>query len=245
MFFGDTSIEGAPSVVPFLYIVTFMTSIICLIESQGSDAKWLLIFHSLVGWPTMTEVIVLFFCIWAFRCIERILGWKLFRNFLVYNIIAYLPFYLLFMIYFQWYNKISLLYFYPYSLFVFMLCHIPSTEIYLIITDKMFVTMAFVLSMAVQFPYSLVPFGSAMLGNALWSYDVGGLLRWTKESIEPNDGVASSVPSLSDSDDDRHEHRNNNLQTIIDMGFHEFDAIEALRRTRNNVRRAIEHLLTH
>ena len=243
MLFGDVSIEGAPTVIPFLYIVSFMTSIMCLVESQGPDAPWLLIFHSLLGWPTMTEVIMLTFCLWAFRGVERILGEKLFRNFMLYNLIAYLPFYLFFMIYFKWFNRISLLYFYPYALFIFVLCHIPSTEVYLIITDKILVTLAFVLTMAVQVPYSLVPFGCTILGNLMWSYDVIGLLRCTKETIAANDGAASSIPQ-PEYDHDNHHHTNS-VRALVDMGFNEFDAIQALRRTRNNVNRAIEHLLTH
>jgi hypothetical protein len=137
-----------------------------------------------------------------------------------------------------------MLYFHPYALFVFMLAHIPAVPVFLVLSDKLMLTLLFLLLVAIQLPCSLVPLVSAIIGNLCWSFDVFRLSRFAtggadvefrqtfrrrRQDPEPQD-----EQSVADS-----------LDAICQMGFDHSEAVEALRRSRNNVEGAIEYLLAH
>lgn len=246
MFVGHVSRSGSASTVVFLPLITFMTMLLTFMEIQGVKPLWLAVAHSLCGWPTITETLVLSFLIWSCRVVKRIIGAKQLRNLVGYSFGVYLPVYLYCMIKLRWYENIALLYFYPYSLFVFVFAHVPEYPVYLALTDKLFVTFAFSLTVAVHFPYTLVPLCTAIIGNVMWSYDIFHLARWAEEPMITEDGgppAALLDELVQETPEHTARRRRGPVDDLIDMGFTEHEAIEALTRSGNNMQGALECLL--
>jgi hypothetical protein len=250
MLIGNPSLIGSPLSYPFIFGACLFTVACCIAELDGAETLWVILLHSFCGWPTFTEGLFLTFAIWCFRSIQRILGNYQSRCFFAYNLVTYLPVYSLLAFFYQFYHHLSLLYFYPYSLFVFTFLNVPAFPIFLILTDKFVVTAAFLLTILVQLPYSLIPLVCACAGNAMWTYDVFRLTGSETGEIGAQDGTpfASRIGNIDRRPRDRIRSGSPylvNMESIMDMGFSEYQALTALNRCANNVPRAIEWLLTN
>ena len=245
MFCPGWRVGGAPVTMVFALISVIGTIIYCFAEFIGYRSTSTVAQHSFLGWPTMLEGVVFAVSLWILAPVERILGRKQFRNLLLYTGVAYLPLYIGSVALFRCFEDLSALFWLPYSLFVFMLLHIPATEVYLIVTDKLVITLAFATVIAIHAPYSFVAVVGAIIGNAMWSYDVIGLARCTRETLASDDGVPERLVVEERESDSEEGSVERNVAAIVEMGFNEFEAINALRRTRNNINRAVEYLLTH
>jgi hypothetical protein len=249
MLIGDPSLSGSGYAYPFIFGPSVFTVAFCIAELDGTDSRALFIAHSLLAWPTLSEAFFLTVSIWCFRSVQRILGNSRFSRFLLCQLLAYLPVYLSVVIFFHFDRHISLLYFYPYSLFVFVFLHIPSTPLFLILSDKLIVTLCFLLTVLVQFPYSLIPLICACTGTFIWECFFVEIESSSIEVIGDDEG--SPHHSRRDFSGGRsHEHRSpspflGNVSSLIEMGFTEYQALTALTRSGNNLQRATEFLLTH
>ncbi|OHT00879.1 hypothetical protein TRFO_32352 [Tritrichomonas foetus] len=219
MLSGDFWIDGAPSQCYFLFIVPIFTFIIWLIELQTTTEKYILIIHILFCWNSIFEGFFMSFIIWSLRNIERIVGFKSFRNFMIYNWISYLPFCILINFLTGIETHLPMNYFYPFGLFSFMLYYIPSQPIFLILTDKCVLTLAFILDIIVYLPYSLVPVVTGAVGTAMWSYDVFHLGRCATEPLEISDDYPNS--SRRRNRNRRHNNRNHNTNTSNNRTHHQ------------------------
>ena len=237
---------GAARVTTVFGVISAVTTVLyCFLEAVGFQSRRVKIQHSVLAWPTMAECCIFAVSWWSLSAVERMLGSKQYRNLLLCAALAYVPLYSGALVLIEWFEDLSLMAWLPYELFVFMLCHIPSTEVYLIITDKLLITLGFVIAIAIHLPYSLVAFVASCIGHALWCYDVFGLSKCVKETVLSDDGVAERIVIEEESESEEEPSVDRNVNSIVEMGFNEFEAANALRRTRNNVHRAVEYLLTH
>jgi hypothetical protein len=178
--------------------------------------------------------------------IERLLGRAAFLIFLLHGLVSYLPAYLPLIIFANGTSDLALLYFYPYALFVFMLLHLPAQPLFLILTDKFFICLLFLLFTAIHFPYSAVPLLSALAGNCLWSYDLLCLRRYADPTMGLFQHQAPIIRRRSQrraSDTSPELGNARNVAVICQMGFTQQEAVEALRRSHNDLQRAVELLL--
>jgi hypothetical protein len=247
MFNGDRTLRGSLLSYPTITGGTTITFFCILAEFHPSQSKIVSVIHSLLGWPTVFESFCFPFVIWSLRHVERLLGHKVFVVFLLYNYVMYLPLYFPCMFGFRWYSHISMLYFHPYALFIFMLAHIPALPVFLALSDKLMVTLLFLLLIAIQLPCSLVPLTSAIIGNICWSFDVFSLSRFTSGGgdTEHRQTFRRRLPLTQEPELQDDQSVADHVDTICQMGFDHSEAIEALRRSRNNVQGAIEYLLAH
>lgn len=210
MFIGDIWIDGAPTQFYFLFVPPIFSLLIWLIELQNSQYTTLRVIHIIFCWFSLFDIFIVEFLIWSLRGIERILGCKQFRIFMLYNIIIYLPCCILTNLFVPKNICLPLGYFYPFSLFIFSLAYIPSTSIFLIVHDKLIVTLGFILLIAVYFPYSFIPLISSIIGTLLWSYDVFHLSKCATLPLEISDDDMVVIPSMRDHSS---HHRNHNYRS--------------------------------
>ena len=237
---------GSARVTTFFGVISAVTTVLyCFLEAVGFQSRRVKIQHSVLAWPTMAECCIFAVALWSLSAVERMLGPKQYRNLLLCAAAAYVPLYLAASVLLECFEDLSLMGWLPYELFVFMLCHIPAMEVYLIITDKLLITLGFVTAIVIHLPYSLVAFVAACIGHALWRYDVFCLSRCAEETVLSDDGVAERIVIEEESESEEEPNVDRNVTSIVEMGFSEFEAANALRRTRNNVHRAIDYLLTH
>ncbi|KAK8893866.1 hypothetical protein M9Y10_022295 [Tritrichomonas musculus] len=196
MFLGDIWIDGAPSLYYFLFIPPVFSLLIWLIELQNIYYLTLRIIHIIFCWFSLFDIFIVELLIWSLRNIERIVGPKQFRVFLFYNFIAYLPLCILSNILSPNTVCIPLGYFYPFSLFIFMLVFIPSSPVFLIITDKLVITLGYILLIAVYIPYSLVPLFGSIIGTIIWNYDIFCLSKCATEPLEISDDDMVVIPRM-------------------------------------------------
>lgn len=127
--------------------------------------------------------------------------------------------------------------------------HIPSYPVFLEVSDKLIATIIFGLQMAITFPFSILSFTAGILGNQLFSRDYFGLTKYIKVNVDPDQGINQA--QREHHFPHRNQRENNSdpdisaVNTIVDMGFSEFDAHLALHQSGGNVLRAIESLISH
>jgi hypothetical protein len=244
MFVGAQSIRGCPLTYGFL-VLSFIIAVFSFVSQLHSFCTLsYLIFRSILGWPTLTESVLFPFAIWSFRHVERLLGQTALCIFFAHNLIVYLIAYIPLVIYAEWYPNLAFLYFYPYSLFIFIFAQLPSFSIFLILSDKLIITFLFFFFLVVQFPYSLVPFTSAIIGNVLWFFDPFNFRESGLPEIGDEEGVPIAVYRRSRRTFVGTARNGRVLAEICQMGFSRQEAVEALQLSRNDVQRAVEYLLT-
>ncbi|OHT01269.1 hypothetical protein TRFO_31938 [Tritrichomonas foetus] len=128
-------------------------------------------------WPTILEGFCMAFCLWAFRHIERLLGRKSFAIYLLYNVLTFLPTFLLILQIRGFKSHFSFLFFIPFSLFVFMLWRLPATHYSGPLTDKFIVCLAVFIVVVLRFPFSIMTLLSASIGYYCWTFDIFKLRR--------------------------------------------------------------------
>lgn len=139
--------------------------------------------------------------------------------------------------------------FVPYGLFIYMVWHIPALPIAgKWLTDKILLTIVFIMILALQFPFGFMPLISAIIANIIWTFDTVKLrfLVSPDPLTSPEDDI-----HLFDNDNDNDENENDpveenreGIKQIEDMGFTRTQAITALRNNGNDVQRAVDSLLS-
>jgi hypothetical protein len=182
-------------------LLGFFTIILEAAQEEDLVIKTLDVFQTLMSWPSFNEGLLLTVCIWSFRGVERIMGSNLLLVFLLYNLLAFLPTFLSIIFLKSFRLHFSLFYFVPYSLYIYTLWEIPATQVASFFSDKLLISIVFLVAVIIRFPFSLFPVFSAILGNVLWSFDVFRLKRLCdiRESVISEE--VASVPEESPHDD--------------------------------------------
>ena len=266
MFQGDFSFDGAPLIMNILMLTAFMTVVLLLAQEDDLVIPVLDLVQSLVCWPTFYECLIITSCLWCFRHIERIMGTRILVNFLLYNFITFLPFYVVVIYFFGFQSHFSFLYFVPFGLFVYILWNLPSITVSGKLEDKMLMTIMFLVIMLISFPLAFIPLGTAIIGNILFHFDLFRLKKCVHVDddtsdfgeIHPNNnnnnnnnqGNGNNRPTQNQFDNHDPSTLNNNnedyheqLESMTGMGFTEEESLDALRRYRGNMEEAINHLL--
>ena len=132
MYYGDLSLQNAKYTSFVLVFCGFMSIVAILAQDEIFDVPILDIFQTLICWPSMIEVVVISFTLWSLRHIERLLGQNSTQLFLLVNFVTYAPTFCAIIYTFGIKSHYSLLFFVPYSLFIFMLWRVPALSL-----DKM------------------------------------------------------------------------------------------------------------
>ncbi|KAK8842730.1 hypothetical protein M9Y10_025593 [Tritrichomonas musculus] len=270
MFDGDLWTEGSPILSNFVFLAGFFTLVLSAAQEDDIIIPTLDIFHTFISWPNFNEGVIITFCLWCFRNIERILGIKVLVQFLFYNLISYLPLFITTIILKGFRSHFSFLFFVPFSLYIFIVWQIPSVKLFSVLTDKIAISLAFIFLVCCHFPFSLFPLISAIIGNIIWSFDVFRLKKCTQEPVDEYDNTIDDIHvSINDLEDSQEnldanpsanrdqrpnidaENRRNDIdansdavKSIIDMGFSRDQAILALSQCDNDVQRAVNKLLS-
>ena len=270
MFDGDLWVEGSPILTNFVFLIGFFTLVLSAAQEDDIIIPTLDVFHTFISWPNFNEGTIITVCIWCFRNIERVLGFKVLIQFLFYNFITYLPLFILTVFLRGFRYHFSFFFFVPFSLYIFIVWQIPPVKLFHFLSDKMVISFAFLFLIICHFPSSLLPLISSIFGNILWSFDVFGLRKCTQEPIEDQyDGIDDLHVNINDLEDSQeiqdsnsmnNEIKNNNetrnsnnandidrdsdaVKTIMDMGFTRDQAITALSQCGNDVQKAVDKLL--
>lgn len=238
MFFGDLSLAGSVWTRPAIYFMSLSTIFVKAVTFFTETAQWIEDYAAILAWPTFTEAVFLPFVIWACRGVERALGRKAFLNLMIYNAMIYLIVWSILVR--DWRERMSMLWFYPYSVFVFVIVRVPAIPVLLNVTDKFITSVVFLLCLSAALPYSLVPLGCAILGNALWSYDVAKLANCWR-CCEDDEGRVLEEPDTEEVNDRRD--RISGLERMTEAGFSFAESVYALQRNGNDPRRACEFLM--
>ncbi|OHT09012.1 UBA/TS-N domain containing protein [Tritrichomonas foetus] len=250
MFDGDLWIDGSPLLSNIVFLLAFFTLILTAAQEDDITIPTLDVFHTFISWPSFNEGTILTVCLWCFRNIERILGMKVFLQLLFYNFVTYLPLFIVTILLKGFVSHFSFFYFIPFALYVFVLWQIPPVKIFSFISDKIIITVAFLIVILLHFPFSLFPLISGILGHVLWSYDIFRFKKCINEPIEfdENDdihvleGIDAENPPAGDNNVPLD---NDAIRSITDMGFTREQAMTALAENGNDVQKAVDYLLSH
>ena len=232
-----------------------MTIVLLLAQEDKLEIPILDIVQSLICWGTFYECIILSACFWCFRHIERMLSTRILINFFIYNAICYAPFWGL-IVYFKGFKShFSLMYFIPFSLFIYTVWQLPSIPIPVSgkLEDKIVLTMMFVILLVITFPYGFCPLLTSILGNILFEIDFLRLARLVKIEESSDDAMvplresplnaANTAPLANPEDDLDTDINQDSLNNLVSMGFNETEARNALIQANGNLEEAVNHLL--
>jgi hypothetical protein len=175
---GNILPEGAPVMSNIALLLGFFTIIMEAAQEEDLVIRTLDIFQTLIAWPSFNEGLLLTICIWSFRGVERIMGSSLLLAFLTYGLLVFLPAFLSIVLFKGFRLHFSLFYFVPYSLYICTMWEIPATQVASFLSDKLLVSLMFVIAIILSFPYSLFTVICAIISNILWSFDVFRLKKW-------------------------------------------------------------------
>lgn len=251
MFQGDISFEGSMLIMNILMLSTFMSIVLLLAQEDDLVIPILDIIQSLICWGTFYQCVIISACFWCFRYIERMLSTRILVNFLIYNAVTYIPFWGL-VIFFKGFKiHFSLLYFIPFSLFIFTIWQLPSIPVSGKLEDKIVLTLTFALLLVITFPYGFVPLITSIFGNILFEIDFFRLQKLVTIDEDIDDIVvplhetpatdAMENPLANPADDNGVSQES--IDNIVAMGFNEGEARNALIQANGNVEEAVNHLL--
>lgn len=112
--------ERSPVMSNIMILVSFFSVVLFLAQEEALDISLLHGVQTLFCWPSFFECVIFTVCLWFFRDFERILGRSSYL-FLIHSFLAFLPFFVIMLIYQGFKYHFSLILFVPYSLFVFMM----------------------------------------------------------------------------------------------------------------------------
>jgi NACalpha-BTF3-like transcription factor len=235
---GNIWIEGAPVLSNLVFLLGFFTLIMSAAQEEGMIVPTLDLFHTFISWPSFNEGAILSAVVWCFRNIERVLGSKILVVFLAYNLVLFLPVFSA-VIYFKGFNKhYSLFYFVPYSIYAYTAWHIPASPLISMISDKFLISFMIVIDLAVSFPYGFGALLAGALGTFLWRIDLLRLKRLCERTESQANDRVEVQPLEAEPQVDAEK-----VRSIVEMGFSEAQAVEALRAADGDVQRAIDTLL--
>jgi hypothetical protein len=235
---GDLWTGGAPVLSNFVFLLAFFTLVMSAAQEDGMVVPVLDGFHTFLAWPSFNEGAILSVVVWCFRNVERVLGSRVLLVFLAYNFCLFVPVFAAVLSFKSLHSHFSLFYFVPYSLFAYAVWHIPGSPLFSRLSDKGLLLCLILIDLVFSFPYGFGPLVTGILGTVLWRID---LLRLKKlcDRIEPaaedgiaNEGLEPEVPADAEK-----------VRSLVEMGFSEAQAGEALRASNGDVQRAIEALV--
>ena len=240
----NVNLEGSPIILNLAAVVGFFTLVAIAADEPELPVRELDIFHSIFGWSTFDQGVFISAALWFFRVIERAMGTKLLSLFLGYNMLMFIPFFVLVLFLKGFSYHFSFFSFVPYGLFIYMLWHIPALRIGKTrITDKLIMLLIFVIIIILQFPFGFLPLVSAIIANVIWTFDTVKLqfLASPEPLTSPEDDI-----HLFDNEDnnDTMEEDHDGIKQIEDMGFTRSQAVTALRNNGNDVQKAVDYLLS-
>ena len=197
------------------------------------------------SWGSLSQAIIATFLILTFRGIEKMLGSNIFLVLLSYNFLIYIiPWIVILFINGSELN-LPLITFVPFGLFIYCFWEIPSLSIFPYLSDKVIVCLFMILFGTYSFPYSFIPLITGIISLILFHYNCFKLRNYIK--VIPNDEFSEEEVSEEEysnrrSDEDQLDHNNNNLDSLIQMGFDVTNARHALR-INPNLTAAIDYLL--
>jgi hypothetical protein len=237
---GNIWTEGAPVLSNFVFLLGFFTLIMSAAQEDGMIVPALDLFHTFISWPSFNEGAILSAVCWCFRNIERVLGSKILLAFLAYNFALYVPVFVLVNFFNGFHRHYSMFYFVPYSIYAYAVWNIPSGRLVSMISDKVLISVMILIDLAIAFPYGFGPLITGIIGTMIWRID---LLRLKKlcertESQVNDNGGGGSQPLETE-----REMEPEKVTAIMEMGFSENVAVQALRAADGDVQQALETLL--
>jgi hypothetical protein len=235
---GNIWTEGAPVVSNFVFLMGFFTLIMSAAQEDGMVVPVLDAFQTFLSWPSFNEGAILSVILWCFRNVERVLGSRVLLIFLAYNFGLFLPVFAAVVYFKSLHIHFSLFYFVPYSLFAYTVWHIPSTPLFSRLSDKGLLLFLVLIDLVFSFPYGFGPLVAGILGTVLWRID---LLRLKKlcdridpaaDDAPPDEGLEAEAPADAE-----------RVRSLVEMGFSEAQAREALRASNGDVQHAIDALV--
>ncbi|OHT01510.1 hypothetical protein TRFO_31660 [Tritrichomonas foetus] len=173
MFDGDLSLDNSKITSIVLITCGFMSVVVSLAQDDIFEIPALDIIQTLICWPSIFESVIISFTLWSLRHIERILGIRSISEFFFINFLISIPtFY--FAIFISGFKRhYSIMFFIPYSLFIFMIWRLPAITFHSKpkINDKVLISIIFIFEILWQLPYSILSLIAANIGYMLWSYD--------------------------------------------------------------------------
>lgn len=258
MFSGNVGFQGAMFLSNATFLLLFFTLILVTAQEDEFSILILDIIQTFVSWPNYIIAAINTTCLWCFRNIERILGSKTFLILELYNLISFSVIFLLIIALKGFKSHFSFFYFIPYSLYVYTFWEIPSVKIYNIVSDKIIVTIAFIILAFANFPYFMLSLIPAIVGNIMYQYDVFHIIKYSSNRSNNN----GELPLSQENPDDIHltgllppttsendtqaivdAQDDTGVQILIDMGFAESDARQALQNADGDIQRAADYLL--
>lgn len=243
MFRGDLTLKGSPFVMNIMLVLSFLTTVLCLAQEDDLIIPILDVIQSICCFKSFVEMLVIIGSMWCFRYLERMMGSWVLGHMLIYSLIVYLPVFSL-IVYFTGFRKhITLAYFIPYPLFIYVLVNMPAVKITGMLTDKILVVILYIFLLTIGFPYSFAPFITSILSNFLFQKDIFRMQKLIPKSII-NDSEDSGIHAdLEDPISPNPSADPQTIATLASMGFTEAEAAEALQRADGNVEQAINYLL--
>jgi hypothetical protein len=167
MFQGDLTLGSTRITSDLIVLVTFFSVVVLLARDDRLDIPLLDVVQTLFCWPSFFECILIPLFLWLFRDFERMLGLRAFAQFLGLNFLAFFPFFLGVLLSRGVWCHYSLPLFLPYSLFLFMVWHIPATPIVAGVHDKHVALALFIALFCYELPTSFLTLTAAVLGLML------------------------------------------------------------------------------
>ena len=167
MFNGFKMFCGAPFISNLIVIADFLTILLYLSKDENEISFF--------------QVLIITFCLWSFRYLERILGQLTLVIYMLYNLISYLPFFVAILVFKGFKYNMSLLIIIPISFLVFTIWRIPEMNVYKNVTDKMIISILMFLVFILSPFQCLVALLSSIIGYNFWEKDIFKLMSFFKK----------------------------------------------------------------
>ena len=171
---------GAPFISNLIVIADFLTILLYLSKDEN-EIYFLDVVQTLFCWPSLFQGLIITFCLWSFRYLERILGQLTLVIYMLYNLISYLPFFVAILVFKGFKYNMSLLIIIPISFLVFTIWRIPEMNVYKNVTDKMIISILMFLVFILSPFQCLVALLSSIIGYNFWEKDIFKLMSFFKK----------------------------------------------------------------
>jgi hypothetical protein len=245
MFMGDLSFHGSAILSDVVILVGFLTTVLHFAQEDTLEIPLLDMIQTLLCWPSFFEGGLITICLWSFRHIERMLGFRGTVIFLAYQALTYLVPFLLVLKFKGFHAHFSLLNFLPYSFYIFMFWRFPSVLFADPLTDKFAVSLSMFLIILARLPYSIFALSAAIGGYYLWTFDLLKIraLLSPRPTTRVDRPIEVASPPALDWPAAQTDETDGKIREMIAMGFTEADARAALSNTRGDVQQAVESML--
>lgn len=168
---GNLTLEGASFVSNAILLISFISVVLCLAQDEHLDIPALDVIQTIFCWPSVVESVLISVLLYLLRDVERVMGYRSLMYLLGTNLVTFLPAFLVVLILEGFACHFSLLFFVPYSIFVYTFDKIPETRMFWEVTDKHVVLVLFCLIAGYRAPESILCLISAVFGYIIWRND--------------------------------------------------------------------------